>query len=156
MKTKHMKRFNDTREVMQKVFNLLEETGWEYRADMSRQTGTANCHSWTKTVDGEELTIWTKGTKINSAWRKDGGLALERFRGKPIFEHCWERINKEIEETVIKDLINCSGCKKTLKREKEGGSHFAGHFCKECWEQYKEENRRKCGICNAPMWRCHC
>jgi len=90
-----------------------------------------------------------------SVWTKNGG------RGWVLSEderELWEKGKIEelldlIHERVESGVTRCTSC----GEDKEiVGRHFAGRYCKECWEEYKDKNSGRCGMCGAPMWRCVC
>jgi len=67
-------------------------------------------------------------------------------------------------EDVFKYLVElwkdgfgiCSRCGVILPRPDIAGSHFAGHYCEQCWLEYKKQNSRVCSICRQPLYMCCC
>lgn len=59
-----------------------------------------------------------------------------------------------LEVAVALGIKICSRCGKVT--DKIVASHFAGHYCKECWEDYKGENKGTCLLCGSPYYSCHC
>jgi hypothetical protein len=107
------------------------------------------------TPDGIVLHI--KDLQVEHAWINNGAtdVSLNTLNG----------ISKSLNPVVVIETIRewnkekkltCSGCQKLILRTEVVGSHFAGSFCKECWENYKKENSRTCRICGDPMYMCCC
>ena len=69
--------------------------------------------------------------------------------------------NKEVAKERVRrfeedDIRWCCGCKVEMLKKDVGGKHFAGTYCKKCWEEYKERNKTKCRLCNSPRYACCC
>lgn len=56
---------------------------------------------------------------------------------------------------VKEDRYHCAGCKDDYKNP-PAGRHFAGTYCKPCWEKFKLQNSRVCRRCRRPGYECCC
>lgn len=104
--------------------------------------------------DGE-IVIWCKDAPqgiVRHAWLRDGQMAVPLPKDGVIFSAALGMLK----DAVLNDYYWCNKCNATITRETEGGTHFAGHYCKECYKKYQAENARKCRICGRPLWDCYC
>jgi len=91
-----------------------------------------------------------------SALGKEGPFGISSFdnlveEGAPLFVVTLFNLIKFAKE----DLYICSTCKKELPNPPVG-RHFAGTYCKVCWEIFKRKNSRTCNRCRKPMYECYC
>ena len=98
-----------------------------------------------ETHDG--IVLWIKDLQIDTCWT-DGGST-----------HVPEKVYKgKKPEDVIKYLRTgikfCSKCGDEVKEV--AGRHFAGIYCGGCWEEYKVQHSRICGLCGTPVYQCCC
>jgi hypothetical protein len=55
---------------------------------------------------------------------------------------CLKRIDKCLND-YMRGFINCSDCKKQIKKSDIAGRYFAGVYCKDCWEGKWEATEAK-------------
>lgn len=102
-------------------------------------------------IEGE-ITIWTKKEifgEVDSAWIRYGQMCV------PITTTKFEVMLDKCRYLVNTGLIPCK-CGKEISKEELGGSHFAGYYCKQCWDEFKTKNSRKCRLCGRPLYECYC
>jgi len=59
----------------------------------------------------------------------------------------------------MEDNVKCSSCKKEIKlceSHSPAMNYFQQYFCDECWEEYKENNSRRCKKCGYVEYECLC
>ena len=97
----------------------------------------------------DNLVLWLSDDSIiTSMWRNKGSTAINKYKKIIITKELLQDIKTNI------DKLFCSSCNKELSEY--AGRHFAGVYCSNCWENYKKENSRRCGICGAPLYECCC
>jgi hypothetical protein len=95
----------------------------------------------------DNICIWiTSDGNIEYMWDHHRSIHKSFYKGKTVAEI--------ITKIRVNGSVVCSSCGKV--QIKFAGSHFAGYYCTECWEQYKKKNSRICGSCRCPMWECVC
>jgi len=71
----------------------------------------------------------------------------------------WDSMIQAIQNivpTLLIGKIPCSDCKKPMQWKDMAGQHFSGYHCHICWEIYKEQYNRCCGLCGNPEYDCSC
>jgi len=95
------------------------------------------------------MVIWLSDDgRITSMWRDKGSVAINKYYTQLVTKELLQEIKANI------DKLFCSCCNKEVSEY--AGRHFAGVYCEECWENYKKENSRRCGLCNSPLYECCC
>lgn len=117
--------------------------------------------TWKNAGNGEweyhegEIVIWCKEAPqgiVRRMWLRTGQLAV------PIPD---EGVTFSAALALANDMVKggyywCTDCKAVITKETQGGSHFAGYYCKDCWTKFQEKNARRCRICGRPLWDCYC
>lgn len=134
--------------VMKELFNLMKKYNFKIEQDLSEQQGIPFKICWKY----ENIILWTEGTKISNLWFDNGSRTINKWNGCFVNENTIPKIL----EAYKSDLHCCCVCNTFLKSEDVAGIHFAGDYCKLCWDEYKKDNSRKCGLCNSPMYECCC
>jgi len=128
--------------------------------DVEVVRGLGNVDYRLDTDDG--ITLWIKetasgGRKIYNAWVDDGGTSVPESvydsasGGDEIIE-----VIRNIRSVVHDGKRWCTSCGDILEDDEVAGTHFAGVFCDECWEDYKEGNNGMCGLCGKKRYECVC
>ena len=89
--------------------------------------------------------------KVTHAWLRGGQLAVP-IPSVLTFNDILAMCKRAVED----EYYWCTTCSTTIDKDTEGGSHFAGHYCKRCWPVYQERNSRRCRLCGQPLWACYC
>lgn len=70
----------------------------------------------------------------------------------------WDALVQYIQRLNIgrdKDNYICSMCKQLFQNPPQL-THFAGVYCSECAEKYKQDNSQICSLCGEPYYLCVC
>jgi len=105
-------------------------------------------NSYDRKWQGLGIVVFIKDEKIRTAWKDNGSTSinLKIYDCSDVFGTIKKMIND-------KDKVLCSQCGCECSKNKR---HFASIFCEKCWEEYKKENTKICGICKNPYWKCTC
>jgi late competence protein required for DNA uptake (superfamily II DNA/RNA helicase) len=101
------------------------------------------------------ISIAFENNIISYAWINNGSLSISSLLKKeeiPKEEN--EFIKYVIENIIDEEKVVCSGCGEII--DKVYGRHFAGVYCKNCWENYKKEKKEICHLCGRPYYDCTC
>lgn len=130
---------------MDKVLKLFSDKGYEIK----HQSGFAEPNSYE--CKKNPISIWIRNNIISAVFFKNGSYNVsEPFENK--------KINSNLIDEIwnLKDSEICSKCGTKIIDNNLGGSHFAGIYCKKCWELYKKDNNGSCSKCGKPYYVCHC
>lgn len=108
-----------------------------------------------KTHDG--IVLWIKDEVVETCWTNSGQTSVPIRHIKqyvPLLSPIG--VIRFLRSLMVKKEVFCSDCGKIISERDVAGSHFAGRYCKECWEDYKEKNSRRCLMCGRPMYECCC